>query len=237
MKAFYILIVVVLFSIKLNAQKKLLFTPSIGIAANVVSSNGAIVLPDYYQFDTETNFGYNINASILLEYPLNEKFMLGIKPSYQFQSVSFKAWYSGPSIPEIFIYRNHQINSQLIRLPIVLKYKINDYYIVGEYGISSVLNSNYTVERHSYNMNTPKDVTITPICSGATNLTNNNSSFGHFFGIMFGREIKLWDKDFIIEIAYNQDINEWLYAPDEPNFINEISFRNHSISFNFGIRI
>ena len=237
MKILYILIIVVLFSIKLNAQKRFSIIPSIGIAANVVRSNGVMVSADNYQFEIESNFGYNINASVLFEYALNEKFTLGIKPSYQFQDVSFKAWYSGPRIPEVFIYHKHQINSQLIRLPIVLKYKINDYYLVGEYGISSVLASDYSVERHSYDMSTPDDVTITPISSGSTDLTNNNSSIGQFFGIGFGRELKLWDKDFIIEIEYSQDINQWLYTPEELDFTNEITFRNHSISLSFGVRI
>ncbi len=237
MKVLYVLILVALFSIKLDAQTKFSFTPSIGIAANVVSSNGVMVSADNYQFETESNFGYNLNASVLFEYALTDKFSLGIKPSYQFQSVSFKGLYYGFGIPEVFIHHNHHINSQLIRLPIVLKYKINDYYLVGEYGISSVLASCYSVERHSYDMGTPDDVTITPINTGSRDLTNNNSSIGQFFGIGFGRELKLWDKDFIIEIEYSQDINEWLYTPEEHDFINEITFRNHAISLSFGIRI
>ncbi len=237
MKAIYILIVVILFSIKLYAQKQISFIPNIGIGANYVSSDGITVSSGNYPFITETNLGYNIKASVLIEYSLNEHFTLGIEPSYQYQYVSFNGRYSGHHIPEKLIYHNHHISSQLIRLPIVLKYTMNDYYLVGEYGISSVLYSNYTVERHSYNMLTPKDVTITPISSGTTKLTNNNSSFGSFFGLGFGRNLKLWEKSFIIELIYNKDINDWLYAPEEPDFTNEITFKSSSFSLCLGIRI
>jgi hypothetical protein len=114
---------------------------------------------------------------------------------------------------------------------------MNDYYLVGEYGISSVLYSNYNIEKYSYDMNTPKDVTITPISSGTTKLTNNNSAFGHFFGLGFGKNLKFWKKSFIIELKYNQDINEWLYTPEEPDFTNEITFSNSSLSLSLGIKI
>ena len=238
MKVNLLLIVAIILNIKLYAQKQISFIPSIGTGIDFVSSNGIMVSSDNYHFDTETNLGFNINASVLIEYSLNKHFALGIEPSYQYQKISFNGLYSnGAYIPENLIYRNHQIRSQLIRLPIVLKYTMNDYYLVGEYGISCVLYSNYTIERLSYWMDDPKDITVTPISSGLTKLTNNKSSFGHFFGLGFGRELKFWKKSFIIELKYNQDINEWLYTPDEPDFINEITFRNSSFYLFLGIKI
>jgi len=237
MKALYILIIVALFSIKLDAQKKFSFTPSIGIAANVVSSNGVMVSADNYQFETESNFGYNLNASVLFEYALTDKFSLGIKPSYQYQAVNIMGDYDYSVIPEILGYIRHDIKSHIIKIPLVLKYRISRFYIVGEYGLTSVLHSDYDINKYSYGLHSPNDIKIRPVNSGSTDLTNNNSSIGQFFGIGFGRELKLWDKDFIIEIEYNQDINEWLYTPEEPDYTNEITFRNHAISLSFGIRI
>ncbi len=218
-------------------ERQFSFIPYISIGSSVVSSNGVMVSHSNCPFNTETNLGFTSKASLMIEYSLNKRFILGVEPSYQYQSLSLKGGYSGPHIPEDFIYHKHQINSQIIKVPIVLKYQMKNYYWLGKYGLSAMVYSKYDIERCNYDMHTPEDITVIKINSGTTNITNNNTSFGHFFEIGFGKELHFKKITFIIELVYNQDINTWLYKPIEPSFTNEITFRAHGLILNFGMKI
>jgi len=236
MKNIYFLLFISFISIHTFAQKQLSFIPNISIGSNVVSASGIMVSSHNYNFDLKTKLGLNVKASLLTEYSLSERFSVGVELSYHFQYLSFKYSYSGP-IPEVFTDKVHQINSHIINIPLVIKYKFNKSYIVGKYGLTNILASEYCLNKYSYDMNTPDDITHTFINYGSTDITNNNSSFGHFFEIGFGREFSFWNNTFIMEFAYNQDINYWLYKPEEKNYTNEISFLTHRFSLGFGIKL
>jgi len=237
MKHIYFLLFICFISIQTIAQKQLSFIPNISIGSNVVSASGIMLSSHNYNFDLKTKFGLNLKASLLTEYSLSERFSVGMELSYHFQYLSFENSYLGAHIPEVNIYHIHDINSHIINIPIVLKYKFKKSYIVGKYGLTSIISSNYSLNRYSYHMNTPKDITVVSINNGSTQITNNNSSFGHFFEIGFGREFSFWNNTFIMEFTYNQDINYWLYTPEEENYINEISFLTHRFSLGFGIKL
>ena len=185
--------------------------------------------------------GFCFSGLIREEYKFSKLISINVEIDYLNSFGSFENVYYINTIPEIHNNFKHNLSVQSFDIPIIFKLrtkidKIKNIYLYTGIGVSYILKSNRTVYIVTTYDNSPDKKDIIQISKGNTSLINHsNENIGMFGLIGLGKTLLIKNKNFLFEIKYRFDLNDWIYSTVNDPVNNNFNIKRQGLLLSLGM--